>query len=180
METKLNIEKSILNESNEIMNEMTINELSTINEKLILDLCKLLNIDKLNIDLNKLKNTVSSSYDILTNSNKRVIDKLINSVSSDINKYIEEIFKDGKLDFNDLEPLCGLIKYLVNNFNKVKEIKNIEPEIVIILIKLIVILIIQKFGNIEDYLQIINLAFTCLKMVIGYTGVEKCCFFLCK
>ena len=176
MDSNNNILNSIII-NNDSINELTLD--NKTNNKLIYDLCKILNIENLNINLKQLKDMISPSYDILTTSNKKVIEKLINSISGDIKKYIDEIVKDGKLDINDLEPLCGIIKYLVENFNKVREIKNIEPEIIIIVIKLIVIIIIQISGNIEEYKQIINLAFICLKMVIGYTDVKKC-FFLCN
>lgn len=149
------------------------------NDYLIDELCKILNINNIKLDIISIKNLVSSSYDNLTNDNKKTLLKLIKLLPNNINEYINEIFADGKLDYNDLIPLSNLIRYLVENLNKIKEIKKIDNNVIILLIKLIVILIIQKFGDIKDYIHIINLSFDCLGLVIRGYEMKKsifCCF----
>jgi hypothetical protein len=107
--------------------------------------------------------------------------KLINFLPKEINNYINEIIKDDKIDINDLVPISNLIKYLVDHFNNIKDvqIKKIDNEIIIFVIKLIIILIIHKYGNLNDYLQIINLSFNCLSLVITSNNIKSsifCCF----
>jgi hypothetical protein len=149
------------------------------NDFLILELCKVLKLDDVNLNLVTIKNIVSSSYDTLTVANKKTLLKLVESLPNQINDYIQQIFADGKLDMNDLLPLSSLIRYLVENMNKLKEIKNVDNEVVVLLIKLIVVLIIQKYGDINDYLQIINLSFECLSLVIKGYEIKKSIFCCC-
>ena len=68
---------------------------------------------------------------------------------------------------------------MVENFNNNVEIfkSKIDTETIILLIKIIVVIIISKYGNLNEYTQILNLAFSCLSMVIGSNLVKKlwCC-----
>jgi len=158
--------------------ESIIVENSLSQDFLIDELCKVLKLNNLNLDLISIKNAVSSSYDTLTIGNKKTLLNLVNLLPNQINNYIQDIFEDGKLDMNDLIPLSNLIRYLVENFNILKDTKKVDTEVIILLIRLIVVLIIQKYGDIKDYIQIINLSFDCLSMVIR--GYEiKNSFFCC-
>ncbi len=154
---------------------MNINNLAKSNDDnfitIITDICKILNYDINSVNIDKIINHITSSFGILSVTDKNNIYKLIKLLPPEINTYVQEIIADGKLDLNDLEPLYKLISYLVTHYNGFKEINNMDSNVVILLIKIIIIIIVSNFGNIEEYLQIINLAFNCLSMVVGYVKV---------